>query len=127
MIKVLLWDVDGTLLDFHAAEREAIRNLFRRFELGECTDEMLRKYSKINKSYWERLERGEITKPQVLIGRFEEFFASEGLNVELAAEFNQAYQLSLGDTIVYRDDSYEISSGKGKAVRGFQRNHRRTE
>ena len=115
MIKIILWDIDGTLLDFHAAERVAIRNLFAKFNLGECTDEMLARYSEINKGYWERLERGELTKPQILVGRFETFFAEEGLDTSLASEFNRAYQLSLGDTIVYRDDSYEIvKSLKGK-------------
>ena len=44
----------------------------------------------------------------MLVGRFEEFFAEEGIDVSLAPQFNDAYQLRLGDTIVYRDDSYEI-------------------
>lgn len=115
MIKIVLWDIDNTLLDFHAAEREAIKTLFARFNLGECTDEMLQRYSKINRSYWERLERGEVTKPKVLVGRFEDFFASEGIDTSVAPEFNEAYQLSLGDTIVYRDDSLNImKSLKGK-------------
>ena len=60
---ILLWDVDGTLLDFAAAEEAAIRALFSEFGLGICTDEMLSRYSAINKKYWERLERGEMTKP----------------------------------------------------------------
>ena len=115
MIKTILWDIDGTLLNFHAAERVAIKTLFQQFDLGECTDEMIQKYSKINRSYWERLERGEISKPQVLVGRFEDFFASEGIDVNVAPRFNQAYQLSLGDTIVFCDDSLQIiRSLKGK-------------
>ena len=115
MIKTILWDIDATLLDFHAAERQAIKTLFERFKLGECTDEMIRRYSKINRSYWERLERGEVTKPQVLVGRFEDFFATEGIDTSIASEFNKAYQLSLGDTIVFCDDGYNIvKSLKGK-------------
>ncbi len=108
MIKIILWDIDDTLLDFHAAEREAIKKLFGKFGFGECTDEMLARYSAINRLYWKRLELGEISKSQVLIGRFREFFESEGLDVGCAEAFNEAYQVSLGDTIVYRDDSYNI-------------------
>ena len=107
-INVILWDVDGTLLDFSAAERRALEDCFRSFQMGPCTPELLARYSQINRTYWRRLERGELTKPQVLLGRFEEFFAEEGIDVSLAPQFNDAYQLRLGDTIVYRDDSYEI-------------------
>jgi 2-haloacid dehalogenase len=119
MIKIILWDIDGTLLDFHAAEREAIKTLFKKFELGECTDEMIALYSKINRSYWERLERGEVTKPQVLVGRFKDFFASEGLDTSVAPEFNKAYQLSLGDTIVFCDDSYNIVKSLNGKVKQY--------
>lgn len=115
MIQAILWDVDATLLDFHAAERAAILKLFQEFDLGECTDEMLQRYSVINRGYWERLERGELTREQVLVGRFQEFFEKEGLDVSVALAFNEAYQSSLGDTIVYRDDSYQIiESLRGK-------------
>ena len=114
MIKTILWDIDGTLLNFHAAEKEAIKTMFKKFNLGTCTDEMLERYSKINRSYWEQLERGEITKPQVLVGRFVDFFSNEGIDTSIAADFNQAYQLSLGDTIVFCDDSYNIV----KSLRG---------
>ena len=38
MIKVILWDVDGTLLDFLKAEHEAIKKCFEIYQLGECTD-----------------------------------------------------------------------------------------
>lgn len=114
MIKTILWDVDRTLLDFDAAERAAIQSLFVEFGLGECSEGQVARYSVLNMKYWEKLERGEITKPQVLVGRFEEFFAEEGIDVSLAPQFNDAYQLRLGDTIVYRDDSYEIV----KSLRG---------
>lgn len=108
MVTTLLWDVDGTLLDFAAAEKNAIRNLFQKYGFGNCSDEMLKRYSQINKIYWERLERKELTKPEILIKRFEDFFDAEGFDVTVAAEFNEKYQSSLGDTIVFCDDSYNI-------------------
>ena len=115
MIKVLLWDIDGTILDFLAAEKEAIKKCFGIFGLGVCTDEMIRRYSKINRKYWEKLERGELTKPEVLIGRFEEFFVNEGIVTDCAPEFNKEYQVRLGDTICFNDNCYELlDTLKGK-------------
>ena len=42
------------------------------------------------------------------------FFETEGLDVTAAPAFNERYQVCLGDTIVFRDDSYEIV----KSLRG---------
>ena len=108
MITTILWDVDGTLLNFLAAEKSAIRKLFEEYGLGECTDEMIERYSVINRKYWEKLERGELTKSEILVGRFQEFFREECIVFDKAEEFNEKYQVKLGDTIVYYDDSYEI-------------------
>ena len=108
MVKAILWDVDGTLLDFSAAEKAAIRKLFGEFGLGECTDEMVARYSAISSGYWKKLERGEITKAEVLVGRYRDFFSELGIDTALAAPFNARYQIALGDTVVYRDDSLQI-------------------
>ena len=48
MITTVLWDVDGTLLDFLAAEKAAIQSLFEEYHLGVCSDEMLKRYSSGN-------------------------------------------------------------------------------
>lgn len=114
-IKVILWDIDGTLLNFEEAEKYAIRACFSKFRLGECTDSMLADYSKINRGYWQRLERGELTKPQVLEGRFTEFFGKYGLDTDCAAAFNAQYQISLGDTFCFYEGGYEtVQALKGK-------------
>lgn len=106
-IKVILWDIDGTLLNFEEAEKYAIRACFAKFGLGECTDEMLANYSAINRRYWQRLERGELAKSQVLEGRFAEFFAKYGLNTDCVPAFNAQYQVSLGDTFCFHDHGLE--------------------
>ena len=108
MIKVILWDIDGTLLSFKLAERAAIRACFAKFGLGEITDEMLARYSAINARYWKRLELGELTKPQVLRGRFEEFFTEYGLDTGCVDEVNAEYQVRLGETVVFNDNGKEL-------------------
>ena len=119
MITTILWDVDRTLLDFDAAESAAIRTLFAEFSFGECPEDKVHRYSAINERYWQRMERGEIDKSEVLVGRFREFFETEGLDASLAADFNEKYQLRLGDTIVFRDDSYHIVESLCGKVRQF--------
>lgn len=115
MIKVVLWDIDGTLLSFKEAERCAMRACFEALGLGELTDEMLADYSAINAGYWKRLELGELTKPQVLRGRFEEFFSVYGLDTSCVDEFNARYQVRLGETVVFNDNGRElVQSLKGK-------------
>ena len=104
----ILWDVDGTLLDFDAAQRAALSALFSEFGFGECTDAMIDHYAAINDRFWQRLERGEIQKEQVLLGRFRELFAAYGIDTATVPAFNARYQLKLGDTIVYRDDSLNL-------------------
>ncbi len=105
---VILWDLDNTLTDFLAAEHEAIKSCFQIFHLGICTDEMIQRYSAINIKYWEMLERGEIEKADLLVARFRDFFESEGIDTSMVQEFNDEYQIRLGDTICYNDDSYEL-------------------
>lgn len=108
MYKYLLWDIDGTILDFLASEAYAIRTLFKKYKLGNCTDEMLKLYSEINIKYWQKLERNELTKSEILIKRFEEFFDIIGADVSVAGKFNKEYQVTLGDHIEFVDGAKEI-------------------
>lgn len=80
MIKNILFDLDDTILDFHAAERRALTVTLD--ELGISFDEeMLARYSQINLLQWKRLERGEITRKEVKEGRYAQLFAEYGIDV----------------------------------------------
>ncbi len=119
MIKVILWDIDATLLDFLAAEKAAIGFCFAKHGLGICTEEMLSRYSAINKRYWELLERGEMSKAEILVNRFKEFFELEGIATDCAEDFNASYQIALGDTICFRDNGYELVKKLKDSYRQF--------
>ena len=84
MIKYLFLDLDNTILDFSKAEAVAIRKTMRQYGL-EPTDELAARYSAINDWHWKALERGELTKPQVVTQRFAVFFAEQGIDVDAAA------------------------------------------
>lgn len=117
MYKYLLWDIDGTVLNFLASEAYAIRFLFRKYDLGECSDDMLKAYSEINSKYWKKLERGEMTKQEILVGRFSEFFGIIGADTSISENFNLDYQESLGDYIEFVDNAKDILlSQKGKYI-----------
>lgn len=108
MFDVILWDVDGTLLDFPAAERQSLLDAFAHFDLGPCPEDRVARYSKLNASYWKRLERGEITKNELLPGRFREFFQQEGIHFDRYWDFNDFYQLRLGENATPQDDSWAL-------------------
>ena len=61
--KIILLDVDGTLLDFDKAEEQGIGFLLRTYGVPE-TEENKEAYHKLNQSYWRRMERGELTRDQ---------------------------------------------------------------
>lgn len=88
----LLLDLDDTLLDFKAAETQAIRGVLENNSLPS-NDEAVQTYSRINKSFWESFERGEIPKNAIFTGRFKrllEVFGREGDPAALSAEYCNA-------------------------------------
>lgn len=107
-VKIVLWDIDGTILNFYEAQKNAIRSCFEKFALGICDDEMIDIYDGINHKYWKALERGEMTKPQVLRGRFLEFFELYGIDTDVVDDFNNEYQVRLGDTICFYDGVLDV-------------------
>ena len=92
---ILLLDADETLMDFPAAERQALRRTFADHGLTftQATDDL---YQQINQSLWRQFERGEITRPQLLATRFAKLFeelATPGIDTDA---FNREYLHNLG-------------------------------
>ena len=78
MYEILLLDLDDTILDFKKAEYVGIRKTLKDAGI-EPTDAVCARYSQINDMHWKMLERGEITRDQVLYGRFEMLFRELGV------------------------------------------------
>ena len=77
----VLFDADGTLLDFKRAEYESAKEM-----MAQCgiiaDDAMISNYSEINDSLWKMLEKGEIEKKVLLYKRFELFCEHYGFECD---------------------------------------------
>lgn len=114
----ILWDVDQTLLDFKRSEDYALRHTFKQF--GRSIDkETVALYSAINDSYWKRLEKGEVTKQQVLMGRFISLFEQLGVKDITPEDFAPVYQTALGSVYYYKDDSFRLCQELSKTYRQY--------
>ncbi len=79
MLDTIFFDLDGTLLDFQAAENRAILGTLARLGVPPLPETAAR-YSAINQAQWELLEEGKLTRPQVLLRRFDLLFGELGLD-----------------------------------------------
>ncbi len=113
--RVLLFDVDGTLLDFQAAERESIRQVLKAAGLAP-TEELLQRYHRVNEHLWSTFERGEITKEALLESRFQIFFETLGVSTDGRAE-ESLYRRCLGASAIPMKDALEV-------CRRLRKNHR---
>lgn len=103
----VLWDVDNTLLDFGYSQRVSLAECFR--SIGrEMTEEELALYARINDEYWRRLELGEVTKEQLLTGRFLLLFEKLGIEGVDVDGFRVRYQEGLGSSYAFLDGSLDI-------------------
>ena len=129
MIEFLFLDLDDTILDFHKAERIAINKTLSSFGL-EPTEEVLGRYHLINKAHWEMLERGELTRAEVLWKRFHVLFGEFDIDAdphECAARYMK--NLAIGhyflpkaeETVEYLSKHYRLflaSNGNASVQKG---------
>lgn len=91
MFEFLLLDLDDTIFDFQGQEKLALQQALKAFDI-DPTDEICHRYHLINKEHWERLERKEITREQVLVGRYGVLLQELGLEhdpVQLARTYEK--------------------------------------
>ena len=106
MIKNVLLDLDNTILDFHRTESEAINKTLLNFGV-EPTDEVIATYKAYNRKCWEALERGEMTRDDVLFGRFKLLFSSLGKSV-VPEEVQHFYERRLSEGAYYIEGAEEM-------------------
>jgi 2-haloacid dehalogenase len=89
----VLFDLDGTLFDFEAAEAAAVTATLERAGLP-VTPEVLDGYREVNARHWLALERGETTPARLRLERWREVLHDAGMTSVDVEELAERY---LGD------------------------------
>lgn len=86
--KCILMDIDDTIFDFPASNKNAVGALME--ELGLSSPTVYDEYETINKACWKALERGEMDQATLHVERFRRFLETKGRNddpEQVAARF----------------------------------------
>ena len=105
--KIIFWDLDQTLLNFDRSMDYAIRTVFGQYGLT-IDDAIVARYDAINRSYWNRLELGEVTKEELKTGRFRTLFAELGIHHVSPEELAVDFQRELGGVFFYMNGAKEV-------------------
>lgn len=103
---LVLFDIDGTLLDFDMTEKIALEDTCREYGFP-YNEEMLNVYHQINVECWKQLEEGLINKEELAFIRFDRFFKKFNLKGE-PIEFNTKYRSRLGEGAYLIKNAVEI-------------------
>lgn len=103
---LILFDVDGTLLDFDMTEKVALEETCKEYNFP-YTQEMLDRYHVINIECWKKLEEGLIDKQELAYIRFNKFFTEFNLTGN-PVEFNTKYRKRLGEGAYLIPNATEI-------------------
>lgn len=104
--KYLLFDLDDTLLHFGKTESAAFHSCMQQLGL-EVKEGYYEEYHEINKRKWLELNEGLISKSDLVISRFEEFFNKFGMGDVDSHAFNDVYEIALGKKVFYVDEAVE--------------------
>jgi len=106
-IKTILMDLDDTILDFKKSEAAALSETMRQIGL-DPTPELIAQYSEINDSFWKRLERGEVTREELLVRRFEALFEKCGIKGRTGEETHRIYEYQLSQQVHFVDGAIDL-------------------
>lgn len=104
--RILLFDVDDTLLDFPSAERLSFFETMESFEI-KANEKMHEDYSVINRSCWELMQKGVITKDELLVRRFRLFADLYKIDVSPSL-INDHFLKKLGEKAILFPDTFEV-------------------
>ncbi len=110
--KTVLFDADGTLLDFERSEYEALSDVLAAFGIAD-TEQNHKIYSAINAEQWKLLELGLTTKGKLRIDRFALFAERIGISIP-AVEMADCYANALAQKSYLIDGAFELCEALSK-------------
>jgi len=115
--KILLFDLDDTLLDFAANEADSLNKLFCSNGIA-LNNEILQLYHNINKQLWTDYENGIISLTEVLNTRFSKTLAKLGTTIDGRA-WEAQYREHLGNGHQQIEGALEVCKALSKSHRLF--------
>jgi 2-haloacid dehalogenase len=115
--KILLFDLDDTLLDFGANEADSLNKLFQQHGYT-LTDELFQLYNSVNKQLWADYEEGKIALHELLNTRFSRTMLKLGEVVD-GAEWENQYRELLGNGCQLIEGALELCQSLSASHRLF--------
>lgn len=115
--EILLFDLDNTLLDFNANEREALTTVFTNHGIV-MTPDVYEIYDEVNSTLWHRHENGEIFLDEVVNTRFPKTLAALGIAID-GTQWESEYREYLGHGFQTMPNALEICNKLREQYRLF--------
>ena len=119
MFKYILFDLDDTLLDFHASEYVALKISLKKNLNFEINKEIYQEFKKINEKYFNEFANAKFSREEFHKIRFEKLLSYLNLNFD-PIKLNETYmlELSLG-AVLFPDVIDTLNYLKNKGYKLF--------
>lgn len=105
MYKLLVFDLDGTLMDFEKTSNNAFDAVFEYLDIKK-TDEHINKFNENNQLLWSKYEKGIITMNTLRTERFS--FMDRFSNKEISLKAEKIYEDFLGENVILMENSLDV-------------------
>lgn len=106
MIKVVLIDVDNTLLDFNECAKLAMTRVFESYNLA-CPDNLFAVFAEVNVNLWEQIQRSEIDLEELYRIRWNIIFSKLNLQLD-GVKFEHKFLEFLASSVIAVKGAYEM-------------------
>lgn len=108
MIKLILIDIDDTLLDFNECSRYSMKRALEKRGM-DYSDTLYETFHRINNGLWQDLERRIITKDELYRIRWNLIFKALGMDAD-GVDFERDFRRGLAESAILVDGAKELLS-----------------